>query len=140
MLSLLAIPVGALPADELTIKLVHPLANVAMGRTVVDMKSPLHISSAPVDAQIKLAQTALNLASADAQKRVAPGQSTRFVMFGTGRWRDTGLGCPVSGQNYDAIDSSGYIILLKATDQPSKVMEYHISGSLTAFCGLVPSP
>lgn len=139
MLSLLAIPITSLPADELTIKLVHPLADVAVGRTMVDMKSPLHISGGALDAQIAVAQTALSLASADALKRVSPGQSTRFLLFGTGRWPDTSLGCPVSGQNYNAVESTGYIVLLKPTDQPSKVMEYHISGSLATFCGLQPS-
>ena len=137
MLSLLAIPISAVPADELTIKLVHPLADIPVGRTVVDMKSPLQISTNLLDAQIKADQAALNQALADALTKGNPGQSANYRLFGTGRWPDTALGCPASGQQYTAITSLGYVIELQATDQPSSVMEYHVSGSLTRPCGLI---
>ena len=133
-LSLLAIPFSALPADELTIKVVHPALDIPVSKTMVDLRRPLNIST-DLSARIAEVRAAINLAFQDALTRVTPGQSVGVVALGTQRWPDTGLGCPVAGQQYAAITSMGYLVLLKGSDQPSLLMEYHASGNTLRFCG-----
>jgi hypothetical protein len=134
MLSLLAIPFSALPADELTIKVAHPGLDIPSSKTMVDLKRPLNIST-DLTARIAEVRSAINLAFQDATTRVTPGQSVGAVALGTQRWPDTALGCPVAGQQYAAIVSMGYLVLLEGSDQPSLLMEYHASGNTLRFCG-----
>lgn len=136
-LSLLAIPLSALPEDELTIKLVHPAVDLPISRTTVDLKRPVNTST-NLDHAIGQVQAALNLATNDALSRVSPGQSASIVWFGTDRWSDTSLGCPVSGQHYDAAISPGYIVVVQPTDKPTST-EYHVSGNLLRSCGTTAS-
>lgn len=133
LLSLLAIPLTALPADELTIKLVHPGVDLPAWKTMVDLKRPLNISN-DLDSAIGRVGAALKLASSDAASRASLGGSASILWFGTGRWPDTGLGCPVSGQRYEAVTSMGYVIVMKGADQ-SSATEYHVSRNLLRFCG-----
>ncbi len=135
-LSLLAFPLTAVPADELTIKVVHPAIQIPDAKTVVDLKVPLNISR-NLDARIAEVRAATEQAFQDALTRLPPGASVGFLELGTAQWPDTSLGCPVAGGQYAAVASTGYVVLLKGSDQPSLAMEYHSSGSLKQFCGRV---
>jgi hypothetical protein len=133
LLSLLAIPLTALPPEELTVKLVHPAVDIPAERTVVDLKHPLNTSSNADDAMGRVT-AALDRASADAQSRLGPGYWTTLGWFGPGRWPDSSLGCPVSGQRYDPGTFLGFIVVFRAGGQPS-AMEYHVTEHLLRFCG-----
>jgi hypothetical protein len=136
-LSLLAIPLSRLPKGEVTIRLVHPAVKISASKTAVDLKPPLHLST-NLDGAIGQVGAALNLATEDARSRVGPGQSASLVWLGTDRWPDTSLGCPVSGQQYEPVPSTGYVVVLKGTDS-SPANEYHVSGTLERYCGATAS-
>ncbi|MHB8613997.1 MAG: hypothetical protein ACYDAL_16470 [Candidatus Dormibacteraceae bacterium] len=135
-LSLLDIPFTAVPADELTIEVVHPALQIPIAKTVVDLKDPLNISR-NLNARIAEVRAATEHAFQDAMTRVQPGASVGFLELGTQQWPDTRLGCPVVGGQYAAVASVGYVVLLKGSDQPSLAIEYHESGNLQQYCGRV---
>ncbi len=136
MLSLLAIPLSSLPATELTLKVDHVGIQIAEAKTKVDLQRPLNISR-NLDARIAEVRAATQLALQDAMTKVPAGKSVGFRAIGTGRWTDTGLGCPVAGQQYSAITAPGFWVMLESSDQPTMALEYHLAGGVEAFCGRV---
>lgn len=135
-LSLLAIPLNTLPADEVTVTVVHTGVTVPPAKVMVDLRRPLNIGT-DVRARVNEVDAAKTKASNDATNRLAPGHALSFLAIGTNRWTDTSLGCPVLGHSYSAADARGYIILLKDSDPLQLPMEYHVSGANWAFCGRV---
>ena len=135
-LSLLSIPLTALPSDEITVTLVHTGISVSPTKVSVDLRQPLTIhTSAPAVAND--VATAITSAEKDTDRRAAsPGQIVSLLAVGTSRWSDTSLGCPNPGQTYSPADARGYVVLLRGGDHTA--WEYHVSGSLLAFCGQVP--
>jgi hypothetical protein len=134
-LSLLAIPLSALPADEITVKLLHPGMPTYSAKAMVDLRQPLDIHT-DLPARISDVKTAISAAERDARSRVAPGQAVSFLAVDADRWTETGLGCPVQGKAYQPADARGFVIFFSSTDQ-AQPMEYHISGANLAFCGRV---
>jgi len=136
-LTLLAVPLSAVPAEEITVRVVHSGVRLPTARTMVDLRQPLNTST---DLHGRIAEVlgALDAATNDGVKRVPPGQSLSFVAIWTSRWKDTGLGCPVHGQQVRAASTPGYVVLMKGSDQPLLAMEFHVSGPALAFCGRVP--
>ncbi len=133
-LSLLAIPLTALPADEVTVKVFHTGLAVPMQKMMVDLRRPLTIGT---DVQVQTNQiiAAVKAALNDAANRLGPGQAASFLAIGTDRWTDAGLGCPTSGHSYAPQDARGYVVFLKDPDLQQLPMQYHISGASLAFCG-----
>jgi len=134
-LSLLAIPLSALPADEITVKLVHIGLAVPLAKMMVDLRRPLNIHQ-DVQAVTDEVRAARSAAVNDAFSRVAPGRGFTFLAIGTNRWTDTGLGCPRPGQTNAPADARGYVVFLTEY-HPNLAMEYHVSGANVAFCGRV---
>jgi hypothetical protein len=135
-LTLLAVPLNSVPADEITLKLLHPKLTLPTVKTQVDLREPLNIST---DLQGRITEVlgAIRVATDDAVKRVPPGQSISFLEIWTSRWKDTGLGCPAQGQQVTPANATGYTVLVKGSDQPQLAIEYHVSRAELAFCGRV---
>jgi hypothetical protein len=135
-LSLLSIPLSALPASEITVNLVHTGASIPVARVPVDLRQPLTIHT-NVEAVRSDVVTAISSAERDAGNRIAFPAQILFLGIGTGRWTDTSLGCPVAGQSVSSADARGYVVYLRSTGQPNTALEYHASGTQLAFCGQV---
>jgi hypothetical protein len=134
-LSLLAIPLTALPVDEITLKLVHTGLAVPMAKMMVDLRRPLNTHQ-DVQTVINEVRAASSAVVNDAFSRVAPGQGFSLLAIGTNRWTDTGLGCPRPGQPFTPADARGYVVFLTEY-HPNSAMEYRVSGANVAFCGRV---
>jgi hypothetical protein len=137
-LSLLAIPLTLLPVDEVTVNVLHIGISVPTAKMMVDLRRPLNLAT-DMQARTNEFHAATTAATNDALTRVPPGQTVSFVAFGTNRWTETSLGCPVPGEAYQLADARGYVIFLRGSDQPQLDMEYHVSGTYVAFCGRVAS-
>jgi len=135
--TLLAIPLTSLPADEITVRLVHVGITTPAAKMLVDLRRPLNVA-ADMTTRVNDVRAAVTAATNDAVTRVAPGQSFLLWSVGTSRWSDTSLGCPVQGHAYQPAEARGYVVFIRASDQPTLQMEYHVSGSNLAFCGRVP--
>jgi hypothetical protein len=135
-LSLLAIPLTLLPVDEVTVNVLHTGISVPTAKMMVDLRRPLNVAT-DMQARVDEFHAATTEATNDALTRVPPGQTASFLAFGTNRWTDTSLGCPVLGKPSVAADARGYVIFLRGSDQPQLAMEYHVSGANVAFCGRV---
>lgn len=135
-LSLLAIPLSALPADEITVKLTHTVVATPPAKMMVDLRRPLNIYT---DAQTRSNEVlaAVKAATNDAMNRVVFPAQFSFLAIGTDRWTDMGLGCPIPGQAYTPADARGYVVFLRESDQSQLAMEYHVSGTTAVFCGRV---
>src|SRR5260370_4273171 len=131
--TLLAIPLTSLPADEITVRLVHVGITTPVAKMLVDLRRPLNIA-ADMTTRAKDVRAAVTAATNDAVTRVAPGQSFLLSSVGTSRWSDTSLGCPVQGHAYQPADARGYVLFITASDQPTLQMEHHVSGSNPASC------
>lgn len=135
-LSLLAIPLSALPADEITIKLLHTGVATPPAKMMVDLRRPLNIY-ADVQTRMNEVLAAITAATNDAMNRVVFPAQFSFLAIGTDRWSDSGLGCPIPGQAYTPADARGYVVFLRESDQPLLAMEYHVFGATLVFCGRV---
>jgi hypothetical protein len=135
-LSLMAIPLSALPADEITVRLLHTGVSVPVAKMMVDLRRPLNVHSDVLGLTTEVI-AAHTTAMADAGTRVVyPGQVS-LLAIGTNRWTDTALGCLIPGQKHAPSDARGYVVFLRGSDQPQLAMEYHVSGTTVAFCGRV---
>ncbi len=135
-LSLLAIPLRALPSDEITVILQHPGIPAHTAKMMVDLRQPLDIHT---DVRVRATEVISSIESAerDAIQRVPPGHTVTFQRVGTNRWSDTALGCSVEGQTYQPADAKGFVVFMRGSDQPQLAMEYHVSGPTVVFCGRV---
>lgn len=145
VLSLLAIPLAHLPADEVTISVIHSylagskpfFGKLAPLKTRVDLRQPLDTHH---DLQVRMAQvgSAIGAAQADALRRLAPDQWPYPRIVGTDRWTDGSLGCPTAGQTYKAEEARGFVVYLSWLGQPlDSAVEYHVAGGTVAYCGRV---
>ncbi len=136
-LSLVSIPLSQLPADEVTVVLVHTGVSNRTAKMMVDLRRPLNIGT---DEQTRMNEVgaAVAAASDDASTRLSNPAQYSFRALGTDRWTDTSLGCPVPGHSYAPADARGYVLFFSVWDrQPQLDMEYHVSGHTLAFCGRV---
>jgi len=158
--SLLAVPLKSLPSAVLTLKVEHPPVDASNNAaypvdnwTVVDLRTPTPRAPDPTT-RAKEGVAAVGAAAMDILKRmhrlgtnkacgpcVTSGNQWYLVGLGVESWADTGLGCPIAGEQPVQKEISCYVVILAHRDlsgnSPIAVdgtFEYHVGGGRAVYC------